>query len=90
MTEKTLLHALDPYFTTRTGSQGLGLTTALSSLQRMGGTMLLESTEIGGHDGLHLSARGPGRGLVHFTRKATRQHDAASAPNRKTSHPAHG
>jgi PAS domain S-box-containing protein len=45
MSEKTLLHAMDPYFTTRPGSQGLGLTTAISTLQRMNGTILLESTE---------------------------------------------
>ena len=34
----------EPYFTTRSGSQGLGLTTALSSIQRMGGTIILDST----------------------------------------------
>jgi len=34
----------EPYFTTHSGSQGLGLTTALSSIQRMGGTILLDST----------------------------------------------
>jgi two-component system cell cycle sensor histidine kinase/response regulator CckA len=44
MTEKTLLHAFEPYFTTRPGSQGLGLTTALTAIQRMGGTILIEST----------------------------------------------
>jgi two-component system cell cycle sensor histidine kinase/response regulator CckA len=44
MTEKALLHAFEPYFTTRQGAQGLGLTTALSALQRMGGTILLDST----------------------------------------------
>ncbi len=44
MTEKALLHAFEPYFTTRQGAQGLGLTNALAALQRMGGTILLEST----------------------------------------------
>jgi PAS domain S-box-containing protein len=44
MTEKALLHAFEPYFTTRQGAQGLGLTTALSALQRMGGTIMLDST----------------------------------------------
>jgi two-component system, cell cycle sensor histidine kinase and response regulator CckA len=44
MTEKVLAHAFEPYFTTRQGSQGLGLTTALSAVQRMGGTILLDST----------------------------------------------
>jgi PAS domain S-box-containing protein len=44
MTEKALLHAFEPYFTTRQGAQGLGLTNALAALQRMGGTILLDST----------------------------------------------
>jgi CheY-like chemotaxis protein len=44
MSEKHLTHAFEPYFTTRHGSQGLGLTTSLSSIQRMGGTICLEST----------------------------------------------
>jgi two-component system cell cycle sensor histidine kinase/response regulator CckA len=45
MSERALMHAFEPYFTTRAGAQGLGLTTALSSMQRMGGTILLDSTE---------------------------------------------
>jgi two-component system cell cycle sensor histidine kinase/response regulator CckA len=44
MNEKAVLHAFEPYFTTRQGAQGLGLTSALSSIQRMGGTILLDST----------------------------------------------
>ena len=48
MSEKTLLHAMEPYFTTRQGAQGLGLATALSAIQRMGGTILLDSTEMVG------------------------------------------
>jgi PAS domain S-box-containing protein len=44
ITEKALPRVFEPYFTTRQGSQGLGLTTALSSIQRMGGTILMEST----------------------------------------------
>jgi len=44
MTDKTLAHAFEPYFTTRPGSQGLGLPTAMSAVQRMGGTILIEST----------------------------------------------
>jgi PAS domain S-box-containing protein len=48
MTERTLLHAFEPYFTTRAGSQGLGLTTALATMQRMGGTLLLDSAEYAG------------------------------------------
>jgi two-component system cell cycle sensor histidine kinase/response regulator CckA len=44
ISEKALSRVFEPYFTTHSGSQGLGLTTALSSVQRMGGTILLEST----------------------------------------------
>jgi two-component system cell cycle sensor histidine kinase/response regulator CckA len=44
MSEKTLAHAFEPYFTTRPGAQGLGLTTALSTMQRLGGTITAEST----------------------------------------------
>jgi two-component system cell cycle sensor histidine kinase/response regulator CckA len=44
ISEKALPRVFEPYFTTRSGSQGLGLTTALSSLQRMGGTILIDST----------------------------------------------
>jgi CheY-like chemotaxis protein len=44
MNEKAVFHAFEPYFTTRQGAQGLGLTTALSAIQRMGGTILLDST----------------------------------------------
>ena len=44
ISEKALPRVFEPYFTTRSGSQGLGLTTALSSIQRMGGAILLDST----------------------------------------------
>jgi len=44
ISEKALPRIFEPYFTTRSGSQGLGLTTALSSIQRMGGTILVDST----------------------------------------------
>jgi PAS domain S-box-containing protein len=44
ITENALSRVFEPYFTTRSGSQGLGLTTALSSIQRMGGTILIDST----------------------------------------------
>jgi nitrogen-specific signal transduction histidine kinase/ActR/RegA family two-component response regulator len=44
ISEKALPRVFEPYFTTRSGSQGLGLTTALSSVQRMGGTILIDST----------------------------------------------
>ena len=59
MTEKALLHAFEPYFTTRQGAQGLGLTTALSALQRMGGTIMLDSTAgVGTTAQLYLPAQG--------------------------------
>jgi len=44
VSEKAMSRIFEPYFTTRSGSQGLGLTTALSSVQRMGGTILVDST----------------------------------------------
>jgi PAS domain S-box-containing protein len=44
ISEKALPRVFEPYFTTRSGSQGLGLTTALASVQRMGGTILVNST----------------------------------------------
>ncbi|HUB66387.1 MAG TPA: PAS domain S-box protein [Candidatus Methylacidiphilales bacterium] len=42
--ERIVPRVFEPYFTTRQGSQGLGLTTALSAIQRLGGTITLEST----------------------------------------------
>jgi two-component system, cell cycle sensor histidine kinase and response regulator CckA len=44
ISEKAMSRIFEPYFTTRSGSQGLGLTTALASVQRMGGTILVIST----------------------------------------------
>jgi two-component system cell cycle sensor histidine kinase/response regulator CckA len=44
ISEKAMARVFEPYFTTRSGSQGLGLTTALASMQRMGGTILVDST----------------------------------------------
>jgi two-component system cell cycle sensor histidine kinase/response regulator CckA len=44
ISEKALSRVFEPYFTTRSGSQGLGLTTALASIQRMGGTIIIDST----------------------------------------------
>jgi PAS domain S-box-containing protein len=60
--EKALPRVFEPYFTTRSGSQGLGLTTALSSIQRMGGTILIDSTPgVGTTVSLYLPvATGPG------------------------------
>ncbi|MCE0498858.1 MAG: PAS domain S-box protein [Methylacidiphilales bacterium] len=42
--DKIVPRVFEPYFTTRQGSQGLGLTTALSAIQRLGGTITIEST----------------------------------------------
>ncbi len=42
--EKALPRIFEPYFTTRKGAQGLGLSLALSAIQRMGGTILVDST----------------------------------------------
>lgn len=44
MTDKVMARAFEPYFTTRQGAQGLGLSIALSTIQRIGGTIQLEST----------------------------------------------
>ena len=56
--EKTLPRIFEPYFTTRPGSQGLGLTTALSTLQRMGGTITVDSTpSVGTTVNVYLPAR---------------------------------
>jgi two-component system cell cycle sensor histidine kinase/response regulator CckA len=44
MPERTLAHAFEPAFTTRKGAQGLGLATALSAMQRIGGTLTAQST----------------------------------------------
>jgi len=59
ISEKALSRVFEPYFTTRSGSQGLGLTTALSSIQRMGGTILIDSTPgVGTTISLYLPAMG--------------------------------
>ena len=61
MSEKNLTHAFEPYFTTHQGSQGLGLTTALSSIQRAGGTICLESTPgVGTTASIYLPVSGAG------------------------------
>jgi len=59
ISEKARPRVFEPYFTTRSGSQGLGLTTALSSIQRMGGTILLDSTPgVGTTVSIYLPAAG--------------------------------
>jgi PAS domain S-box-containing protein len=44
MSERTLTRAFEASFTTRAGAKGLGLATALSAIQRMGGTITAQST----------------------------------------------
>jgi two-component system cell cycle sensor histidine kinase/response regulator CckA len=44
MNERTLSRAFEPSFTTRPGAKGLGLATALSAVQRIGGTIIAQST----------------------------------------------
>jgi two-component system cell cycle sensor histidine kinase/response regulator CckA len=65
ISEKAMPRVFEPYFTTRSGSQGLGLTTALSSVQRMGGTILIDSTPgVGTTVSLYLpAATGPAPSL---------------------------
>jgi PAS domain S-box-containing protein len=45
MTQQTLAKVFEPYFTTKSGHTGLGLTTALSVAKNHGGTIILQSTE---------------------------------------------
>jgi two-component system cell cycle sensor histidine kinase/response regulator CckA len=44
MNERTLSRAFEPSFTTRPGAKGIGLATALSAVQRIGGTITAHST----------------------------------------------
>jgi two-component system cell cycle sensor histidine kinase/response regulator CckA len=44
MPDRVLSRAFEPYFTTRAGAQGLGLPTALSAMQRLGGMITADST----------------------------------------------
>ena len=83
MTERTLHHAFEPYFTTRAGNQGLGLTTALASMQRLGGTLLLDSAEYTGTTGLSLFPHRPRR------RARPDRHHALAACN-QTARPSDG
>jgi two-component system cell cycle sensor histidine kinase/response regulator CckA len=60
ISEKALPRIFEPYFTTHSGSQGLGLTTALSTLQRMGGTIIIDSTPgVGTSASLYIPAAPP-------------------------------
>jgi len=44
MNERTLARAFEPSFTTRPGAKGIGLATAMSAIQRIGGTITAQST----------------------------------------------
>lgn len=50
MSEDTLLRAFEPFFSTREGSPGIGLTVARWLAERMGGRVTLEP---GRHEGMH-------------------------------------
>jgi two-component system cell cycle sensor histidine kinase/response regulator CckA len=64
ISEKALPRIFEPYFTTHSGSQGLGLTTALSTLQRMGGTIVIDSTPgVGTTASLYIPAASPIAGV---------------------------
>jgi PAS domain S-box-containing protein len=59
ISEKALPRIFEPYFSTRSGAQGLGLTTAMSSMQRMGGTIVVESTPgVGTNVSIYIPAAG--------------------------------
>jgi PAS domain S-box-containing protein len=86
ISEKAMPRVFEPYFTTRSGSQGLGLTTALSSIQRMGGTILVDSTPgVGTTVSIYLPAAtgdapaAPAPGMAHATASATQNQAAAAA-----------
>jgi two-component system cell cycle sensor histidine kinase/response regulator CckA len=58
--EKIVPRVFEPYFTTRHGSQGLGLTVALSAIQRQGGTIQIDSTPgVGTTTSIYLPAAAP-------------------------------
>jgi two-component system cell cycle sensor histidine kinase/response regulator CckA len=88
ISEKAQPRIFEPYFTTRGGSQGLGLTTALSSIQRMGGTILVDSTPgVGTTVSLYLPVAGsmPGStGPLPSIAVASRPGTAALPPLSKT------
>ncbi len=48
LSERARLHAFDPFFTTRLGHLGIGLTVARWLAQRHGGSLAVEPTESGG------------------------------------------
>jgi two-component system cell cycle sensor histidine kinase/response regulator CckA len=73
MPERTLAHAFEPSFTTRAGAQGLGLATALSAMQRLGGSLTGESTP-GVGTTMHLYIPAPGDAVPTHGAGASAQH----------------
>jgi two-component system cell cycle sensor histidine kinase/response regulator CckA len=73
MPERTLAHVFDPSFTTRPGAQGLGLATALSAMQRLGGALTAQSTP-GVGTTMHLYIPAPGDAVPIFSTGASAEH----------------
>jgi CheY-like chemotaxis protein len=79
MNERTLARAFEPSFTTRPGAKGLGLATALSAIQRLGGTITAQSTPSVGTT-LHLFIPAPADAAVTPAGPGA---PAAAAPSRR-------
>ena len=93
ISEKALPRVFEPYFTTRSGSQGLGLTTALTSVQRMGGTILIDSTPgVGTTVSIYLPAAAAGAptatGTVSVLQAKSTRANPATAPTVRATAPA--
>ena len=86
ISEKSLPRVFEPYFTTRSGSQGLGLTTALASIQRMGGTIQVDSTPgVGTKVTVYLpTAQGPATAATAAGTPATSTQTVAAKPASRT------
>ncbi len=84
ISDKALPRVFEPYFTTRSGSQGLGLSTALSSIQRMGGTIVIDSTPgVGTAVAIYLpltAAPGDAKAAFPTTKGAAQPAGTAPAP----------
>ncbi len=81
MSERTLARAFEPSFTTRPGAKGLGLATALSAIQRLGGTITAQSTQ-GVGTTVHLYLPAPA-GATAATTRSGRLAAAAAMPSRR-------
>ncbi len=80
MSERTLARAFEPSFTTRPGAKGLGLATALSAVQRLGGTITAQSTPAVGTT-IHLYLPAPAN--ESSTTRSGRLSTAATMPMRR-------